>query len=424
MKKKILILFLIIFFLFLGKNLSKRFFDKNEVSADDINKTEIVQNEEKIIPQDRIKKIEITDNSTYGALMATSGIDYALAMEIYDASKNIYDLVKIRAGRQIELVYDKDTDEFKELRYKIDTEDELHVRNANYFSQDKDIVSSTTDNIKTKWEANIEAIPYEVKIKTAGGTVESSMYQAALDNDIDIRAIIELADAFQWTIDFALDPRVGDTFKFVYEERYLDGEYIMPGQVLAGKYVNDGKEFFVYYFEEDNENTGFFDQDGNSVQKMFLKAPVAFKYISSPFTTGKRYIEAFNVSTGHRAVDYAAAIGTPIRAVGDGTIIFAGWSSAGYGNLTSIRHNGTYSTNYGHQSKFAVKKGQKVKQGQVIGYVGSTGFSTGPHLHYEMVKNGTKVNPLQEVLPPGKPVKEENRGRFEEIMKKWVGELK
>lgn len=376
------------------------------------------------IKKDRIEKIEIVDNSTYGALMATSGVDYALAMELYDAAKDVYDLVKIRTGRSIELIYDKDASELKELRYKIDTEDELHIRNMKFFASEDNSTSTTAEIPKEAWKAKIEPIPYEVKIRIAGGTVESSMYQAALDNGIDIRAIIELADAFQWTIDFALDPRAGDTFKFAYEERYLDGEYIMPGRIFAGRYVNDGKEYHVYYFEEDEENKGFFDQDGNSVQKMFLKAPVSFKYISSGFTTGSRYIEAFNVSTGHRAVDYAAAIGTPIRSVGDGTVVFAGWSSAGYGNLTTIRHNGTYATNYGHQSKFAVKRGQKVKQGQIIGYVGSTGFSTGPHLHYEMVKDGAKVNPLREVLPPGKPVKEENRTRFEETIKKWAEELR
>lgn len=374
------------------------------------------------IKKDRVQSIEIVDNSTYGALMAESGLDYALAMEIYAEAQEIYDLVKIRTGKFIELVFDAETEELKELRYKIDTEDELFVQNTKYYPLTENIASTTAD-IETRWQAKIAPIPYEIKVKTAGARVESSMYQAALDNEIDIRAIIELADAFQWTIDFAMDPRVGDTFKFIYEERYLDNEYVMPGQIFAGTYVNNGTEYYVYYFEEDEENKGYFDQNGNSVQKMFLKAPVSFKYISSGFTTGLRYVEAFNISTGHRAIDYAAAIGTPIRAVGDGMITFAGWSSAGYGNLLSIRHNGTYATNYAHLSKFAVKKGQKVKQGQVVGYVGSTGFSTGPHLHYEMVKNGVKINPLQEVLPPGQPIKEENRERFEEAIKKWREEL-
>lgn len=362
---------------------------------------------------DRIEKIEISDGATYGVLMASTSLAYADYMAVYEVAAPVYDLVKIRVGRILELVFDKKTDEFKELKYKIDSEDELHVRNGKYYRKEG----------ADGWQAEIEPIPYELKIKTAAGTVESSMYQAALDNDIDIRAIIELADAFQWTIDFAMDPRVGDTFRFIYEERFLDGKYEMPGRILAGRYVNDNKPYDVYYFEEDEDNKGYFDSDGNSVQKMFLKAPVAFRYISSGFTTGLRYVEAFNVATGHRAIDYAAPQGTPIRSVGDGTVVSAGWNRSGYGNLTSIRHNGTYSTNYAHQSKIIVKRGQKVKQGEVIGYVGSTGFSTGPHLHFEMLKNGAKVNPLREILPPGQAIADGNKARFFEEIKKWQEEL-
>ncbi len=367
--------------------------------------------EEKAAPVVPDKKIliEVKDGDTYGKLMEDAGVGGKTSNAIYDAAKDRYDLVKIRLGKFLELVYDNDTNELKELVYKIDTEEELSVKNAKFFP----VASSTVE-----WTAEIRPIAYEVKLVVREGEVQSSMYQAAIDNNIDIRAIIELADAFQWSIDFALDPRVGDKFKFVYEERFLDGQPAAPGRVLAGYYINDGTKYETYYFHESDENEGYFDADGNSAQKMFLKAPVSFKYISSGFTTGLRYIEAFNVSTGHRAVDYAAAIGTPIRAVGDGKIMQAGWNG-GYGNFVSIRHNGTYTTNYGHLSKFAVKKGASVKQGQVIGYVGSTGFSTGPHLHYEMVKNGVKVNPLKEVLPPGQAIKEENRGRFDQEMVKW-----
>ena len=143
-----------------------------------------------------------------------------------------------------------------------------------------------------------------------------------------------------------------------------------------------------------------------------MKNPVSFKYISSGFTTGSRYISAFNISTGHRAIDYAAAAGTPIRAVGDGQVTSAGWNSKGYGNLTKIRHNGTYSTNYAHQSKIYVRYGQYVKQGDIIGTVGSTGLSTGPHLHYEMVKFGTKVNPLTVELPSNEAVDDDKLEEF------------
>ncbi|MFH1822743.1 MAG: peptidoglycan DD-metalloendopeptidase family protein [Patescibacteria group bacterium] len=380
-----------------------------------------IRDEVKIIdePQDRNEKVEITAGSTFGQLMSEAGVSPALANEIYQTALDKCDLAKIRSGHALELTFDKDTDEFKELVYKINSEDELVVR---YKSDVSENASSTEENA-ANCETEVRPIPYEVKIVTKEGEIKTSMYEAALESNIDERAIIALADTFQWTIDFAMDPRVGDKFKFVYEERYLNGEYQMPGKILAGQYINNGEKYEVYYFAESEDNIGYFDGQGNSVQKMFLKAPVAYKYISSGFTTGARYIEAFNISTGHRAIDYAAPYGTPIRSVGDGTVIFVAYNGA-YGNMVKIRHNGTYQTNYGHMSKFAVKVGAKVKQGDIIGYVGSTGLSTGPHVHFEMVKNGAKVNPLLEILPPGEPIKEENKARFFSEIEKWQEMLK
>jgi len=366
--------------------------------------------------QEEIKNIEewpVMSGDVFGQIMARAGVATSTANAIYTAAQPVYDLAKINVGRSFFLNRDYETGDDYFLLYRLDTEDELVVcRSASSTSEGMD------NSQERNWQARIRPIPYEVKIQTAHATVESSMYQAALDNDIDIRAIIALADAFGWEIDFALDPRAGDTFAFAYEARYLEGKFIMPGQVLGGVYNNAGERFEVYYFTEDEQNRGFYDENGHSAQRMFLKAPVAFKYISSGFTTGLRYIQAFNISTGHRAIDYAATLGTPVRAVGDGTVVLAAWEGS-YGRKISIRHNGTYSTNYAHLSGFAVKRGDKVKQGQVIGYVGSTGLSTGPHLHYEMVKNGVKINPLKEVLPPGEPIKAENKDRFVAEINRW-----
>ena len=360
---------------------------------------------------DKLVRVEITPNSTYGILMAEAGVSAGDAQSIFKAAKDVYDLSNIRVGRFLDLSYQLQSDELKQLVYQIDSEEELCVWKSEVEGERPGDVSSST-NSQIIWQAERKLIDYEVKIKTAEGKIESSMYQSALDNEIDIRAIIALADAYQWSIDFAIDPRVGDSYKFIYEERYRDGQYVMPGAILAGRYQNAGQDYYVFYFEESEENKGFFDQNGNSVQKMFLKAPINYKYITSGFTTGLRCLEAYGLCTNHRAIDYAAPIGTPIRAVGDGTVVFAGWNSGGYGYLTTVRHNGTYTTNYAHQSQILVKYGQKVKQGEIIGKVGSTGLSTGPHLHYEMVKYGVKINPLTEVLPPGEAIKEENKNRF------------
>ncbi len=362
------------------------------------------------VVDERVEVVEILSGSTFGALLNNNGISASLSNELYNVARQHYDLARIREGREISLVFDLQTDKLKSLTYQIDNYNELVV------SRDIEVVDEEEYSLGV-WKAEKRAIPYIKVIKTKEASIENNLYLSALDAGIDERAIIELANAFQWTLDFSMDTKVGDSFKFVYEENYLDGEFVMPGRIFAAKYINAGREYRVYYFEESEDNKGYFDEDGNSVQKMFLRAPVEFKYISSGFTTGLRYIKAFNVSTGHRAIDYAAPTGTPIRAVGDGTITRASWNGP-YGNFISIRHNGTYTTNYAHLSRYAVKSGQRVKQGDIIGYVGSTGFSTGPHLHYEMVKNGVKINPLTEILPPGEPILEENKERFASEMER------
>ncbi len=357
-------------------------------------------------PKDRVESAEIAPKMTYGVLMEEHGIAAADAAAIYEASKDIYDLATIRAGKRLDLMFDPQSGAFKGLMYPLSTEEELHVRRE-----------------ADGWKASREPIVYEVKLKTVNGTVSSSLYAAGLEQGMDEGAVIELGDVFQWTIDFAQDVRVGDTFTAVYEERYRDGAYVMPGRILAAKYVNGSTASQAYWFQNAAGEEGYYDEKGGSLRKMFLKAPVAFKYITSGFTTGLRYVSAFNTSTGHRAIDYAAAQGTPIRATADGVVSFAGWDGP-YGNKVSIRHNGTYSTNYCHQSKMIVKKGQKVTQGEIIGYVGTTGFSTGPHLHYEMVKNGVKINPMNETFPGTDPIKSEEQAAFDEVVKTWGDALR
>ncbi len=351
------------------------------------------------------ESITIADGDTFGTLMTDHNISATDSQSILEASKTVYDLTTVRVGKKIDL-YNNEAGELQKLIYKINTEE--------FFQATK------TDGV---WKAEKIKIPYEVKIQTVNGTVKDVLYTSALEQGIDELLVLDIADLFQWQVDFALDIRNGDSYKVIYEARYLDGKYVMPGKILAAEFVNQGQSYFAYNFTDSAGDEAYYDQDGNSTEKMFLKAPVSFRYISSGFTTGKRYVSAFNVSTGHRAIDYAASSGTPIRATADGTVTSAGWSKAGYGNLISIRHNSTYSTNYAHLSKFAVKSGQKVKQGQTIGYVGSTGFSTGPHLHYEMVKNGTKINPQLEVLPPGKSLAADSKEAFQKIVDEYSKKL-
>jgi len=347
-----------------------------------------------------VKTVTIESGEIFSIVMKKAGVPTSTWQSIFYSAEKAYDFSNIRAGKKIYFTYDKITQDLVQIMYPINDLEELYVK--------KD-TSTTTPDI---WEAERKKIDYEIRQKIFSGEITTFLYQDALNLGIDEGTVLEFASVFEYAVDYAYDIRVGDKFQFVVEERYRDGEYVMPGRILAGKFINADTTYQAYYFEENADNQAYFDEKGNALQRMFLRAPVAFKYITSGFTTGQRYITAFNISTGHRAIDYAAAAGTPIRATADGTVTFAGWSKVGYGNLTSIRHNSTYSTNYAHQSKIIVKRGQRVKQGQVIGYVGSTGLSTGPHLHYEMVKNGVKINPLKEIMPPGNPIKQENKERF------------
>lgn len=385
------------FFILPKINLSKEVISQPEAQAETL---------------DKIVAVVVEPDMTFSIATENAGLDKNLSQVLFSAAESVYDLSKIRVGRELKFIFDHDDALLKQVIYPIDSEEELYI--------DKQADGT--------WLAVRKIIDYEVKIKTVSGTIDSSLYESALAQNIDERAVIALADVFAWSIDFGMGIYKGDSYKFIYEERYRNGQYIMPGKILAARFINDGNTVEGFYFSEGKDKDGeliegYFAPDGNSLQKMFLKNPVDFRYISSGFTTGKRYISAFNISTGHRAIDYAAAQGTPIKAVGDGKVTFAGWSKAGYGNLVSIRHNSTYSTNYAHQSKILVKVGQSVKQGQVIGKVGSTGLSTGPHLHFEIVQNGTKVNPLKVDIPAGKAVSSEKMEDFKKVVEGYQKQL-
>ena len=356
--------------------------------------------------------ITIEPDMTFFKVVEQAGLDANVAQDLLLTAKDVYDLSQIRAGREIKFTFAHEDGSFRQMMYPISTEEELYIKKQ----------------ADGTWQAVRQSIDYEIKIKTVSGTIDSSLYESALAQNIDERAVIALADVFAWSIDFGMGIYQGDTYKFIYEERYRNGQYIMPGKILAARFINGGNTVEGFYFSEGEDEAGelvegYYDPDGKSLQKIFLKNPVDFRYISSGFTTGLRYISAFNISTGHRAIDYAAAAGTPIRSVGDGKVVFAGWSSQGYGYMVSVRHNGTYTTNYAHMSKILVKYGQAVKQGQTIGKVGSTGLSTGPHLHFEMVQNGTKVNPITVDIPSGKAVSAEKLEEFKAAVSDWQQKL-
>jgi len=250
------------------------------------------------------------------------------------------------------------------------------------------------------------------KVTLAQNTIKNNLYSAAVASKINPDTIIEFARIFGFEIDFQRDIRKNDYFKIVYD-RYLDetGKFIKSGTIRYAFMSVNGREIALYKFGEDKDY-GYFDMNGKSVEKALMKTPINGARLSSPFGMRKHPISGFNKM--HRGTDFAAPLGTPIMASGSGTITRAKWCGGG-GNCIKIKHNSTYETIYAHMKSFAkgIKVGKKVRQGQIIGYVGSTGISTGPHLHYEVVVNGKKVNSQKLKLPSGKVLKNEERKKFE-----------
>jgi murein DD-endopeptidase MepM/ murein hydrolase activator NlpD len=246
----------------------------------------------------------------------------------------------------------------------------------------------------------------EVEPRTAftNGTIESSLYEAAKQAGLSETLIMELANIFGWDVDFALDIRAGDRFTVIFQEDYLDGEKLRDGPILAAEFVNRGRSYRALRYEDETGRVDYYTPEGRSMRKAFLRSPVDFRRISSRFTQ-ERWHPVLGVKRPHRGVDYAARIGTPIKAAGDGKIIHRG-TKGGYGRTVIIKHGQRYTTLYAHLSRYnkKAKRGTKVKQGQIIGYVGKSGLATGPHLHYEFRVNGVHRNPLTVKLPAAEPI--------------------
>jgi murein DD-endopeptidase MepM/ murein hydrolase activator NlpD len=254
--------------------------------------------------------------------------------------------------------------------------------------------------------------PLEVHTRTASGTIQSSLFQAAADAQLDDRIAFGLAEIFQYDIDFVLDIQQGDRFTVVYEELSQDGVPLRTGNILAAKFVNEGREYRAIRYVDTQGNAEYFTPDGKSLRKAFIRAPVQFSRISSRFNPSRRH-PVLNTIRAHKGVDYAAPVGTPVRAAGDGRVRFMG-RKGGYGNVVELEHGSGVVTVYGHLSRFASRlhRGQRVALGEVIAYVGMTGLATGPHLHYEYRVRGVHKNPQTVPLPDAQPIRDSEKDRF------------
>ncbi|MEM9102010.1 MAG: peptidoglycan DD-metalloendopeptidase family protein [Pseudomonadota bacterium] len=309
------------------------------------------------------------------------------------------ELKKVHPGDTIYYHVNADN-QLTHLKYELDKRNTLVIeRNASEIESNPFAASLETINIDTRQEF-------------ATGVIKSSLFMAAKEAGLSNRLVIELANIFQWDIDFVLDIRENDRFSVIFEKEYIDGEFIGNGDIVAAQFINQGHSYTAVRYRNSRGETSYYSPDGRSMRKAFLRAPVNFSRISGNFSLRRKH-PVLNRIRAHRGVDYAAPTGTPVRASGDGKVHFKG-KKGGFGNLIVLNHGQSYQSKYAHLSRFAkgVRSGKHVKQGQIIGFVGSTGLATGPHLHYEFLVNGVHRNPRTVKLPNAKPIAKSELARF------------
>ncbi len=345
----------------------------------------------------------VKNGDFFGDLMYSVGLDHNALTKVINGSKDVFDIRKIKVGNAYEFFFEKDSLGEKGA--------------AAYFVYEQDAMSHVLFSLKDSVYAKEIAKEIESKKRYAEVTVNTSLWNDVVNAGASPVLALELSDIYAWTIDF-FGLQKGDSFKVVYDELSYNGEFIDIGNIYYCEFIHSGKAYNSIYFVDGEKGNVYWNEEGESLRKAFLKAPLQFKRISSKFTY-RRLHPVHKVYRAHTGVDYAAPTGTPVMSIGDGVVISRGWGGGG-GNTIKIRHNSVYTTAYLHLSRYAkgLKKGDRVKQGQVIGYVGSTGSSTGPHLDFRVWKNGTPIDPLKMESPSVEPVSKENMDAFKAVAEK------
>ena len=347
----------------------------------------------------KYKKIKhkIKSGETFDKILESYSIEKSEILKIKNSLKDKVNLNKLNTKQIIQFNLDKTNNKISEFVYQTSNTQKIFLKR----------------NIESdKFKEEILSIKLDKKIVYNENIILQSLYKAATDENIPANTIIEFARIYGFQVDFQRDIRKQDKFQIMYEIFLNEkNEIVETGEILFANLKLSGQDNSLYYFDKDGSE-GHYDKNGKSVKKALMKTPINGARLSSPFGMRKHPIDGFNKM--HRGTDFAAPMGTPIMASGDGVVKKAGWCGGG-GNCVKIKHNSTYQTIYAHMSKFArgIKTGVRVKQGQTIGYVGSTGKSTGPHLHYEVIVNGKKVNSQKLKLPSGKILKGKERKNFE-----------
>jgi murein DD-endopeptidase MepM/ murein hydrolase activator NlpD len=324
--------------------------------------------------------VKVKPGQTLSQIFDSHGLAPSEWMRILDLGGDTRRLLRLRAGDRIQL--HTGPEGLLALHFTLDELRTLHVRRTG-----------------NGFEAETIAAEIERRPTYATGSVTSSLFHAGLEAGLSDRLIMEMAEIFGYDIDFGQDLRVGDRFSVIYDELYKDGERLREGSILAAEFVNQGRAVRAVRYVDPNGRAGYFAPEGQSLHRQFLRNPLDVARITSGFTLARRH-PILNTIRAHRGVDYGAPTGTPVKATGDGRVAFRG-VKGGYGNLVILRHGASYETLYAHLSRFrnGLVIGSRVRQGEVIGYVGSTGLATAPHLHYEFRINGVHKNPRTVALP-------------------------
>jgi len=333
---------------------------------------------------------------TIGALLSRAGMDDAEAMQFLRTDTTARPLYQLRPGRPVQVATGVNG-ELIALKLRTQAGAQLAIER-------RDGQFAATQTVARE----------EIRTTLRAGEIRSSLFAAADIAGIPDAITLALADVFAGDIDFYHDLRRGDRFTVLYETRFVDGEAIGPGRILAAEFVNRGNTLRAFLWQDTDGTDTWYSADGRSTRGTFLRAPMEFSRITSGFSLA-RFHPILQKWRAHKGVDYAAPTGTPIRATADGVVAFAGMQG-GYGNVVFLRHHGAYSTVYGHMSRFAphMRQGARVRQGETIGYVGMTGWATGPHLHYEFRVADEPRNPLNVALPAAQPITSERLAAFKD----------
>lgn len=349
-----------------------------------------------------VVKNKVKRNEFLANILLKYGVSYPTIDYIAKNTKNVFNVRDIRKGHQYAVILNNDS-----------------IPKALYFIYEQNPEQYVKYHLLDSIYASREYQPVKTEADTTSGVIKSSLWNAIQDNNDDVNLSIKLSEIYAWTVDF-FDLKPNDSYKVIYNQRFVNGKYTGIGKILAADLTHEGQNHYAFYFEQ-NGKGNYFDQNGKSLQRAFLKAPLKYTRISSRFSN-RRWQPILKIYRPHHGVDYAAPTGTPVHALGDGVIVARGYQKRGAGNYLKIRHNGIYMTQYAHLSRYArgMKVGVRVKQDQVIGYVGMTGLATGPHLDFRVFKNGHAIDPLKLKSPPSIPISKANLPAFDSLVKQYL----